>query len=160
MKILAYSRVKSLLYCIVCLFVGIGMGGYLFSDTQPRSFLAIHECNKTCLDPNEILGLLGSIGVQKVPGAIPFVEKETEKTIAIESPIKNAPIHYVIIPKRDIKDIADISQEDMGYVIDMYAVIRELVREKNLTRYKVYTNGPGYQHVNYLHFHLLSDDQL
>jgi diadenosine tetraphosphate (Ap4A) HIT family hydrolase len=63
----------------------------------------------------------------------------------------------VIIPKKDIKDIADISDEDREYLIDAFAVLGGIIRDKNLTYYKLYTNGPRYQTVNYLHFHLLAD---
>lgn len=135
---------------------GLIAGGYLFRDTQPRSFLRIDACDKNCLNPNELLGLIGSVGVQNLPGLIPFVVKETDKTIVIESPIHDAPIHYVIIPKKDIKDIGDISEVDKEYLIDAYAVIGNIIRENNLRQYKIYTNGPYYQTVNYLHFHLLA----
>lgn len=138
-------------------FFGIVVGGYLFSNTKPRSFLNLRQCNNTCLRPSEILGLLGSIGIQKVPDFIPFIVKETDKTLVMHAPVKRAPIHYVIIPKKDIKDAADISDEDKEYLIDAYKVIGELIRENHLDTYKIYTNGPGYQTVNYLHFHLISE---
>lgn len=136
--------------------VGMAIGGYLFRDVQPRSFLAINDCKGTCLSFNELMGLIGSAGMQKLPDFVPFVVKETDKTVVIEPPIKEAPIHYVIVPKKDIRDAADISEADASYLMDAYAVIRELIKEKNLRQYKVYTNGPGYQLVNYLHFHLLA----
>jgi histidine triad (HIT) family protein len=78
--------------------------------------------------------------------------------VVIEPPIKKAPIHYVIIPKKDIKNIADISEADTEYIMDAYAVIRDIIQEEGLKEYKVYTNGPGYQSVNYLHFHILAEE--
>ncbi|MBU0546665.1 HIT domain-containing protein [Patescibacteria group bacterium] len=149
---------KLILISIIVFIVGIIIGGYLFRDVQPRSFLAIDHCDDNCLNPNELLGLIGSVGVQKLPGLIPFIVKETNKTIVIDSPIHEAAIHYIIIPKKDIKDAGDISESDRDYLIDAYAVIGQIIREKNLTRYKIYTNGPSYQTVNYIHFHLLSND--
>jgi len=136
---------------------GLLAGGYLFRDTQPRSFLNFDDCGQGCLGPKEFLGLLGSAGVQQTPDLIPFVVAETDKTIVIEAPFPKASIHYVIIPKKDIKDIADISDEDREYLIDAFAVLGGIIRDKNLTYYKLYTNGPRYQTVNYLHFHLLAD---
>ena len=136
---------------------GVIAGGYLFRDVQPRSFLVIDSCNGNCLNPNELLGLIGSVFVQKLPDLMPLVVKETDKTIVIDSPIHQAPIHYVIIPKKDIKDVSDISESDREYLVDAYAVIGQIIREEKLTQYKVYTNGPYYQTVTYLHFHLLAD---
>lgn len=149
---------RTILTLIIIFTVGALIGGYLFRDVQPRSFLAFDRCNESCLNTNELLGLIGSVGVQKLPELIPFVVKETDKTIVIESPVNEDTIHYVIIPKKDIKDVGDISESDKDYIIDAYAVIGQIIREKNLTKYRVYTNGPSYQSVNYIHFHLLSDD--
>ena len=148
---------KRLIFLLIIFIVGIITGGYLFRNTQPRSFLAIDICDESCLNSNELLGLIGSVGIQNLPDSMPFVVMETDKTIVIDSPIHEASIHYVIIPKRDIKDAGDISELDKEYIVDAYAVIGQIIREENLTRYKVYTNGPHYQSVNYIHFHLLAN---
>ncbi len=151
-------KIKKIVISLFILFVGIIIGGYIFRDTQPRSFLRFDDCDETCLESNELLGLIGSVVAQKSPELIPSIVKETDKTIAIDSPIHRAPIHYVIIPKKDIKDIADLTQEDKEYLADSYAVIGEIIREAGLREYKVYTNGPSYQTVNYLHFHILAEE--
>jgi len=151
---------KKIILLSIIFIVGAMVGAYLFRDTQPRSFLAIEDCQeKDCLDLNQLVGLIGSVGMQQLPDFVPFVVKETDKTVVIEPPIKRAPIHYVIIPKKDIKDIADISEEDTEYIMDAYAVIRDIIQEEGLKTYKVYTNGPGYQTVNYLHFHILAEKE-
>ena len=142
---------------LIIFVAGIIVGGYLFRDVQPRSFLKIDACDENCLNPNELLGLIGSVGIQNLPNSMPFVVKETDKTVVIDSPIHEASVHYVIIPKKDIKDVGDISESDKEYLIDAYAVIGQIVREENLTQYKIYTNGPYYQTVTYLHFHLLAN---
>jgi len=142
---------------IVFVLTGVILGGYLFSDTKPRAFLRVQECGLSCLNQEEALGLLGSIGVQKLSGIIPSVQKETDKTIVIKHPFPQAPIHYVIIPKKDIKATEDISEEDTPYIIDAYAVMSALIREQNLRDYKIVINGPGFQTVGYLHFHLVSE---
>lgn len=147
---------KKFVVLLVIFVSGITVGGYLFRDVQPRSFLAIDNCTD-CLNPNELLGLIGSVFLQKFPDLIPLVIKETDKTIVIDSPIHQAPIHYVIIPKRDIKDVSNISESDREYLVDAYTVIGQIIREENLIQYKVYTNGPHYQTITYLHFHLLAD---
>ena len=42
---------------MLCLAVGLVSGGVLFSQSQPRSLLAIHHCRQ-CLDVKELAGLL------------------------------------------------------------------------------------------------------
>lgn len=134
--------------------VGVVVGGYLFSDTQPRSFLAVNRCEARCLKPNELLGLLASVGIQRFGGQLPGVVAETEKTIVFKHPLPSAPVHLLIIPKRDIRNIADATAADREYITDALLVAGELVRERKLTRYEVTTNGPGVQQAAYLHFHL------
>ncbi len=153
-KIMDFKKIVALSIVFIS---GMIVGGYLFRDIQPRSFLAVDICDTNCLNPNELLGLIGSVGIQKFPDIIPLVVRETDKIIVIDSPIHQAPIHYVIIPKRDIKDASDISESDREYLVDAYAVIGQIIREEKLTQYKVYTNGPYYQTATYLHFHLLAD---
>lgn len=133
---------------------GILIGGYLFRDTKPRSFLALDECKGTCLNPNELIGLLTSIGIQKFPDFTASVIYETDKSIAIKHPFPQSQIHYVIFPKKDIKNISEISEEDKEYLIDCYALIAKIIQEEKLENYQVITNGPGYQFTNYLHFHI------
>lgn len=147
---------KNLIYVIV-LMVGVVIGGYLFSGVEPRSFLSLHACEEKCLTSRELLGLLGSVGIQKFGNVLPLIVKETDKTVAIKHPFPQARIHYVVIPKTDIKDISDIKEGDELYLVDALAVISELARENDLTKYRVITNGPGYQSVAYLHFHLVAN---
>ena len=151
------TRVRVILLMLAALLVGVILGGYLFSDTRPRSFLALNKCEGTCLQANELLGLAASVGLQRFTRLAPSVVKETDKTIVIESPRPQARIHYLVIPKKDMKNIADFSDADREYLLDAFKVAGEIIREKNLTNYRITTNGPGYQTATYLHFHLTAN---
>jgi histidine triad (HIT) family protein len=142
---------------LAALILGVVLGGYLFANTRPRSFLALNNCERTCFQANELLGLLTSVGIQRFPRLIPRVVKETDKTIVIEHPSPQARLHYLVIPKRDLKNIAEFSDSDNEYLIDAFKVAREIIKEKNLTDYRLTTNGPGYQTATYLHFHLTAN---
>ena len=148
------KRIRTILPVAAALLLGIVLGGYLFSDTRPRSFLALNKCEGKCLQPSELVGLLASVGIHRFTALVPSVVKETDKTIVIEHPSPHARIHYVVIPKRDIKNMAELSDSDAEYLVDVFKVMSEIIREKNLVDYQVITNGPGYQSVSYLHFHL------
>ncbi len=149
-------RLLHVLVILLVFLAGIGVGGYLFSDSQPRSFLTLSNCDP-CYRPKDLAGMLASAGIQRAAGALPLVVKETNKCIAIEYPFPKTRFHFVVFPKKDIKNIADISVADQDYVLDCLAVIRALVNEKGLTNYRVITNGPGSQDIAYLHFHLVSN---
>src|SRR5689334_5739084 len=115
------SRIRTTIYIVIALIVGIGIGGYIFSETRTRPVLTVSGCQNSCFKPNEALGLLASIGIQKFAGFVPSVIKETDKTLAIKSPDPQAPIHDIIIPKKDIKNIGELSEEDKEYIMDAYA---------------------------------------
>ncbi len=134
--------------------MGIMIGAYLFSKSQPRSFLSINHC-QDCLSQADLLGLIASVGIQRFPGLIPSVAFETDKTVAIKLPSDN--LHYIIIPKKDIKNIGEVSEGSGEYLLDAFFAARRIIEEEKLSRYRFYTNGPGLQDVTYLHFHLITE---
>lgn len=150
------SKSRIALVSMFFLSVGIVIGGYLFSHSQPRSVLSINQC-QNCLSRKDLCGLLASVGIQNFSGVIPFVVFETDKTIAVKLPFRKTNLHYFIIPKKDIKNIGELSQEDVPYLNDIFFVIRHIIENDKLSRYRLYSNGPGYQDMTYLHFHLMAD---
>jgi len=161
---LIHGQAKATLVSLLLLAAGTVIGGYLFSESQPRSFLSLNRC-RDCLSTKELVGLLVSVGVNKLPSVIPAVEFETDKTIVIKNPfrdsISDAKIHteaiddYLIIPKKDIRNIVDISEGDAPYIIDAYLAARHVIERNKSSNYRMFTNGPDFQDVDYLHFHLL-----
>jgi len=145
-------RLRTVALVVATLAIGIVCGGNLFTKTQPRSVIALHPCTD-CLSPKELAGLLASVGIQRLPGFVPFVAVETEKTVAIRIPTRSG-VHYVLFPKRDLKDLRDLSEVNTPYLEDIYRVARYLIERDHLSSYSFKTNGPGYQSVRYLHFHL------
>ena len=133
---------------------GAVFGGYLFGKSLPRSFLAVTDCGSSCYRASDIAGLVASVGIQRAPGLLPDVVKETDKCIALKHPFPDASYHFVIVPKKDIKNIGEVALDDQSYVIDCIALIRFLAAEYGLKDYHVLTNGPAAQDVTYLHFHL------
>ena len=129
--------------------VGVVFGGWLSHDVQPRHPIGARRPGSPA-SYEEILGYLGSVAMQRAPGAVPLVIMETDKSIAMRMTSR----HYVIVPKRDIKDIGALAQGDQPYVLDALAMIGRVARERHIAHYQVKTNGPLEQTVRYLHFHL------
>lgn len=147
---------KIILLVLISICVGILIGGYSFSKSQPRSFLAINRC-ESCLTHEDLLGLLASVAIQNFPGLMPLKVFETDKTVAIKHPFSADRIHYVIVPKKDIKNIGEISEANAQYLTDVFFVARWIIERDKLSKYRFYTNGPGSQDVTYLHFHLVAE---
>jgi histidine triad (HIT) family protein len=146
---------RQLVSFIVVFILGIAIGGYLFSKSLPRAFLTVDRCGKHCYKPKELLGLMASAGIQRAPELLPEVVLESNECIAIQNPFPRARVHYVLFPKRDIKNIATITQEDEPYVMGCLAMVRELVTRASTQQYQIMSNGPGYQDIGYLHFHVI-----
>jgi diadenosine tetraphosphate (Ap4A) HIT family hydrolase len=133
--------------------LGFAAGAWCFRDVQPRSLLTVRP-TRHLESYRELLGYLGSAAMQRFPGALPGVVMESDKSIAIRYPIKRP--HWVIVPKRDIKDMGSLSKGDEPYLMDTFAMIGKIARDANLKNYQVITNGPHEQTVRYLHFHLVA----
>ena len=151
------NRFRSFCYFLIIFVLGITLGGYLFHDSRPRSYITVTQCSDgSCLRANEIMGLVGSLAMNRTPSLIPFVVQETDKTLVMEYPNPGTTPHWVLIPKKDIKDAGDVSTGDEPYIADVYAIISQLIRDNHLVKYRVITNGPGFQSVGYIHFHLIA----
>lgn len=135
--------------------LGVAAGAWAFRDVQPRPWLSVHD-RRVHASYEELLGYLGSAAVQHAPGVVPSVALETDRTIAIRYPTRRS--HFVVVPKRDIRDIGALSKGDEPYLIDAFAVIGRLAREQGMKHYQVITNGPHEQTVRYLHFHVVQVD--
>jgi hypothetical protein len=150
------NKFEIALLVLVSVIIGIIIGGYLFAQSQPRSFLSINRC-QNCLSRADLLGLIASVGIQKFPGLIPSVVLETDRTVVVKHPFPLERIHYLIIPKKDIKDIGEISEVNAQSLIDAYLVVRRIIEEEKLSKYQLFTNGPGFQDMTYLHFQLIAE---
>jgi len=150
------NRKTWIVLCLCSAIAGLIAGGFLFSDTQQRAPIRLDRCRK-CSSSAELAGLLASVGIQRFPSSLPGVVLQTERTVVIKHPRPTARMHYVLIPRKDIRNIGQISAGDDPYLVDVFACVAKIVQQQRLTRYRVITNGPGYQSVSYLHFHLISD---
>jgi len=135
---------------------GFMLGGYLLSGTRRRKSMSLREWASGRLNRRELLGLLGAVGMTRTPGLIPGVALETDMTLVVRHPFSEERIHYVAIPKKDIKNLADLADGDVKYLSDIFAALQDLVRRDRLTDYQVIANGPERQDVAYLHFHLIA----
>lgn len=147
---------RTLLFVAVALTAGVAIGGFAFQNVQPRSWLAFRNCGSDCYRPADLVGVLASVGIRDTPEFLPGVVRESATCIAVRYPIPGTVFHVVLFPKRDIRDITDITPADEPYVMGCFAMIRRLVQDYRLRAYRVVTNGPALQDITYLHFHLMT----
>lgn len=99
-----------------------------------------------------------------VKGDIPSTKAyEDEQVYAFHDINPAAPVHVLFIPKKHIKSMADIKEEDLPLIAHIHWVIHKLADELGLKEgYRIVNNcgKAGGQEVPHLHFHLLGGRSL
>ncbi len=88
---------------------------------------------------------------------------ENERILAIEDIAPVAPVHILIMPKKEIPNLQSAEPEDMPLILEIVEVAKMLADEFNIEEgYRLLTNnGPdGGQVVFHLHFHLIGGRKL
>ena len=147
---------RRMLPYILTLLVGVVVCGYMFSKTIERSFLAVHNCEGVCLELKNFAGLLGSVGIQHTPGLLPLLVGQTTQCVAVRHPKPEGRFHLVFLPKRDVRNVLELKDEDVPFFTGCLALARELVSAAGVKNYRLVTNGPALQHVTYFHFHVIA----
>lgn len=84
---------------------------------------------------------------------------QTEFSLVFQDIAPQAPIHYLIIPKKHIQDIASCSMQDADIIVDMITLTQYLSSLSSEHKaFKLLTNN-GYaagQRVFHLHFHFMA----
>ncbi len=84
--------------------------------------------------------------------------RETATLVAFFHPQPNYPVHILIVPKKAISSLSEITPADGPFLGDLFACVRELVRELQLDEcgYRLIANGGNFQDIAQLHFHLIA----
>ncbi len=89
---------------------------------------------------------------------------EDECLLAFYDIDPQAPVHFLVIPKRHIDSAAALKETDAELVGHIYTVIADLCRQLGVadSGYRVVTNvgEDGGQSVGHLHFHVLAGRSL
>ncbi|MGM0439070.1 MAG: histidine triad nucleotide-binding protein [Patescibacteria group bacterium] len=84
---------------------------------------------------------------------------EDDKVIAFENIRPLAPVHVLVVPKRHIATVNDISEKDTELIGHIWKVMSKVAEEKQVKNsgYKVAVNvgEGGGQEIFHLHYHLL-----
>ncbi|MCI5578103.1 MAG: histidine triad nucleotide-binding protein [Oscillospiraceae bacterium] len=99
-----------------------------------------------------------------IAGEIPSTKVyEDDECLAFRDIAPQAPTHILIIPKKHIGGVDEITEENAAVVAHIFTKIPEIARKEGLTDgYRVVSNvgKNGCQSVRHLHFHILGGKQL
>ena len=84
--------------------------------------------------------------------------RETKSLLAFHHPQPSYPVHILIMPKKVLRSLADLTPADAQLLLDIFQAAHSLAVEFNLEQsgYRLIVNGGAYQEVKQLHFHLVS----
>ncbi len=98
---------------------------------------------------------------REIPSEIVY---EDNDIIAFKDIHPVAPIHILVIPKKHIPSLVELTKEDETRVGKIYGVINHIAKEQGILEkgYRVIVNcgKDGGQEVAHLHFHLLAGRKL
>ncbi|MCA9490288.1 MAG: histidine triad nucleotide-binding protein [Myxococcales bacterium] len=104
--------------------------------------------------------LFEKIVARQIPADIVY---EDERALAFRDIAPQAPVHCLVIPKRPIRSLAAVEDEDTELMGHLLAVCRKVAAQEGLgAGYRVVTNigVDGGQSVDHLHFHVLGKRQM
>ncbi|KII72138.1 Histidine triad nucleotide-binding protein 1 [Thelohanellus kitauei] len=108
----------------------------------------------------EVDSIFTQIIKKKIPSKIIY---EDDKTIVIEDISPQAPVHLLAIPKKQIKSLSEVEDQDLELMGHLMKVIRDVSKKAGLgSGYRVVTNIGEHacQSVNHIHFHILGGKQM
>ncbi len=99
--------------------------------------------------------IFGKIIRGEVPSEKVF---ENDRILAIKDIHPVAPIHILIMPKKEIASLQDMSEEDLPLMAEIVEVAQKLAENFGIARgYRLTVNNgtPAGQAIFHLHFHLI-----
>ncbi len=89
---------------------------------------------------------------------------ENDSVLAFYDINPQSPVHILVIPKKHISTILDISEEDKNLVFELIDACNKVARQTGISekgfRIVVNTNPQGGQSVYHLHFHVMGGRQM
>jgi len=89
---------------------------------------------------------------------------EDDKVIAFHDIDKEAPVHFLVIPKEHIESVNQINEKNSLIVSHIFLVINKLVSDLGIAKggYRIVNNTgrDGGQSVKHIHFHVLGGRNL
>lgn len=98
---------------------------------------------------------------KEIPADIVY---EDDLCLAFRDIDPKAPVHILIIPKKEIPSMAEVSQDDQGLLGHLLVIASKVAKEQGISdsgyRLVANTNNEGGQEVHHLHIHLLGGRQM
>ena len=89
---------------------------------------------------------------------------ENDKILAFRDTSPQAPVHFLVIPKKEIRTINNINEEDKSLIGELFIVAKEIAKKEGISEKGYRTifncNEHGGQTEYHIHLHVLGGRQL
>lgn len=113
--------------------------------------------------PNALTRNVLAFILNRMSFILPFeLLRESDRLVAFYHPKPVYPVHILVIPKKVVASLTELDSSDYEFLTELFTCIKDLVAELGLERngYRLIVNGGKYQKFPYLHFHLVSGEEL
>lgn len=98
---------------------------------------------------------------KEIPSKVVY---EDDTVLAFRDINPVAPVHILVIPKKHIESLVELTNEDEAIVGKIYTIINKIAKQEGIAEkgFRVIVNcgEDGGQEVKHLHFHLLGGKKL
>ena len=98
---------------------------------------------------------------REVPADILY---ENDSVIAFRDVNPQAPVHFLVIPKKEIPTLNDIKKEDKDIIGELFIAAKKIAKKEGLTekgyRTIINCNEDGGQTVFHIHLHVMGGRQM
>ena len=105
--------------------------------------------------------ILSKINNKEIHADILF---ENNKILEFRDISPQAPVHFLVIPKKEIRTINDINEDDKSLIGELFIVAKEIAKKEGISEKGYRTifncNEHGGQTVYHIHLHVLGGRQL
>ncbi|CAH0558811.1 unnamed protein product [Brassicogethes aeneus] len=131
-----------------------------FINFKPNTFVAMSsEVDKAQSAYKSKSTIFDKIISKEIPADIIF---ENEKCMAFNDVNPQAPVHFLVIPKKQIPMLDDASEGDQSILGELLLTAKTLAKQRCPDGYRLVINNgkQGCQSVYHLHIHIIGGRQL
>ena len=96
---------------------------------------------------------------REIPSDIVY---EDDEVIAFKDIRPVTPVHILVIPKKHISSLVELTEEDEAVIGKIYTVINKVAKDAGILEkgFRVNCGDDGGQEVKHIHFHVLGGKKL
>lgn len=85
----------------------------------------------------------------KLPSTVLY---QDDQIMVIKDIYPQAPVHWLVITKKHYDELLDLPE---NLLTDMIRIVRKVIRDEKIAKYRIVNNGKGAAFVGHVHIHVM-----